>query len=122
MAIDPGWLSHAFHWFEVHTGTINESGPYYGFWSGFGSDVGEVTLLAGIVAIWRQHNCHTRHCWRLAKHEVEGTPYKVCRKCHPTINEKPTKAHIHALHEKAQVCKAAPANDVVIVQLADEGR
>ena len=22
------------HWLAVHTGTVNESGPYYGFWSG----------------------------------------------------------------------------------------
>jgi hypothetical protein len=26
------------HWLAVHTGTVNEPGPYYGFWSGFGSD------------------------------------------------------------------------------------
>jgi hypothetical protein len=26
------------HWPAVHTGTVNEPGPYYGFWSGFGSD------------------------------------------------------------------------------------
>jgi hypothetical protein len=30
------------HWFQVHTGTINEPGPYYGFWSGFGSDLEEL--------------------------------------------------------------------------------
>jgi hypothetical protein len=21
------------HWLQVHTGTVNEPGPYYGFWS-----------------------------------------------------------------------------------------
>jgi len=24
------WLSHLWWWVEVHTGTVNESGPYYG--------------------------------------------------------------------------------------------
>lgn len=30
------WAIHsrqAGYWLQVHTGTINESGPYYGFWS-----------------------------------------------------------------------------------------
>jgi hypothetical protein len=29
------------HWLAVHTGTVNEPGPYYGFWSGFGSNLTE---------------------------------------------------------------------------------
>jgi hypothetical protein len=36
------WVAHARlvgYWLQVHTGTINEAGPYYGFWSGFGSDL-----------------------------------------------------------------------------------
>jgi hypothetical protein len=33
------------HWLEVHTGTVNEPGPYYGFWSGFGSDLEEFGIL-----------------------------------------------------------------------------
>src|SRR5664280_148148 len=36
------------HWAAVHTGTLNESGPYYGFWSGFGSDLGEATLITAV--------------------------------------------------------------------------
>jgi len=38
------WVLHASlvnHWLAVHTGTVNEPGPYYGFWSGFGSDLAE---------------------------------------------------------------------------------
>ena len=38
------------HWLQVHTGTINESGPYYGFWSGFGSDLEEFGVLGAIGA------------------------------------------------------------------------
>jgi len=64
------------HWLAVHTGTVNESGPYYGFWSGFGSDLGEVTLVVGVAALYKRYKCQT--CWRLAHHQVEGTHYRVC--------------------------------------------
>lgn len=97
------WWHVLQHWLAVHTGTVNESGPYYGFLSGAGSDIGEVTLLGAIIAGYRHHNCHTRHCWRLAKHDVDGTQYRVCRKCHPTIADKaPTRAEIHAAHHAAK--------------------
>ena len=46
------WLQHAQlvgHWLQVHTGTVNEPGPYYGFWSGFGSDLEEFGILGAIV-------------------------------------------------------------------------
>jgi len=76
------WHDVSFHWFEVHTGTVNESGPYYGFWSGFGSDVGEATLVAGLFAAWRHHSCHVRGCARLGR-QVQGTPYLACPKHHP---------------------------------------
>ena len=36
------------HWLGVHTGATNESGPYYGFWSGFGSDLAEFGILGAI--------------------------------------------------------------------------
>ena len=76
------WHTFYFHWFQVHTGTINESGPYYGFWSGFGSDLGEATIVVGIVATWRHHNCHVKGCARLGR-QVPGTPYLACPKHHP---------------------------------------
>jgi hypothetical protein len=47
------WLQHARlvgSWLQVHTGTVNESGPYYGFWSGFGSDLEEFGILGAIGA------------------------------------------------------------------------
>ena len=76
------WHTFYFHWFQVHTGTINESGPYYGFWSGFGSDLGEATIVVGIAATWRHHNCHVKGCARLGR-KVDGTPYLACPKHHP---------------------------------------
>jgi hypothetical protein len=77
------------HWLAVHTGTVNESGPYYGFWSGFGSDLGEATLIGAVsVGVYtgvRKVNCHTRGCWRIGHHPLEGTPYHLCRHHHPDV-------------------------------------
>ena len=76
------WRDFYFHWFEVHSGTVNETGTYYAFWSGFGSDVGEATIVVGIVAAWRHHNCHVKGCPRLGR-PVPGTPYVACPRHHP---------------------------------------
>ena len=94
------------HWLVVHlsqeTGTSNSASRAYDFWSGFGSDIGEATLFTAAIGIYRAHNCHTHRCWRLAKHPVEGTPYKVCRHCHPLMGKdhRPTREHIHRAHER----------------------
>jgi hypothetical protein len=75
-------------WIEIHTGTVNEVGPYYGFWSGFGSDLGEYGLLTSMFTssalLWRHHTCH-RHwwCWRHPLFALHGSPYLVCANHHP---------------------------------------
>ena len=84
------WWHALQHWLAVHTGTVNESGPYYGFWSGFGSDIGEVAIIGGVIQLYRKHNCHVRGCLRIAHHEytMGGVVYHLCRKHHPaTPNE-----------------------------------
>lgn len=58
-------------WFLHFTGIDNPAGPWYAFWSGFGSDLGEVTLIGGIGIYLRHHNCHTHGCWRLG-HPRDG--------------------------------------------------
>ena len=95
------WHDLTFRWFEIHTGTVNESGPYYGFWSGFGSDIGEATLIAGVFAAWRHHSCHVRGCARLGR-QVEGTPYLACPRHHPDhkgARRSVSLATIHAARE-----------------------
>jgi hypothetical protein len=77
-----GWL---LHWLAVHTGTVNEPGPYYGFWSGFGSDLGEVALLGAVLGAYRKHNCHEPRCWRMGRHIVDGTPW--CNRHHQAARE-----------------------------------
>ena len=81
------WLLTVAHFFGTRNGDGNSAG--YLFWSGAGSDLAYVGVGA---AFWRQHNCHTRGCWRLARHPVPGTSYVVCRHHHPEGH--PTAAHI----------------------------
>jgi hypothetical protein len=70
------------NWLYVFFG-ISGSGPHYAFWSGPGSDIGEITIV-GVVIGWLRHkNCHVKGCWRLGKLQVPGTQHVVCRKHHP---------------------------------------
>lgn len=48
---------------------------WYNMWSGFGSDVGEVVIIGGLIQMFRKHNCHQQGCWRIGKHQVDGSPW-----------------------------------------------
>jgi hypothetical protein len=86
------WLYHIFG--------IKGTGAAYSFWSGAGSDWGQVTVLGGAVLLYRKHNCHERRCWRIGKHPIDGSPYIVCRKHHPDVpNKGATHEHIVAAHQ-----------------------
>lgn len=61
------------------------SGPFYGFWSGVGSDFSELAIVGAVIAAYRHHNCHVKGCLWLGKHKVDGTPFVVCAKHHPAI-------------------------------------
>ncbi len=73
------------HWTAIHIGSTKESGPYYGFWSGFGSDISEGAIAVGLYTGLRKVNCHSRMCWRIGHHPLEGTPYHLCKKHHPDV-------------------------------------
>jgi hypothetical protein len=101
------------HWFAVHTGTLN-GGPdvYYNFWSGFGSDLGEATLISavgiGVYTGVRKANCHTKGCWRIGHHALQGTPYILCRHHHPSVpNHGATHERILHEHYEHQLARAA---------------
>ena len=66
------------HFFGFVNGGGN--GSHYLFWSGSGSDLAELTLLGAFAGVWHKHNCHTKGCWRIGKHVVEGTPW--CNRHH----------------------------------------
>lgn len=91
------WMSIG-HFF----GLDNLSGPFYGWWSGAGSDLTEIFGPAVAFFAWyRLHTCHVDSCWWFGRHKVEGTAYSTCRKHHPTVPEKITHEHILAAHAAA---------------------
>jgi hypothetical protein len=101
------------HWFALHTGILN-GGPdrYYNFWSGIGSDLGEATLISavgiGVYTGVRKVNCHTKGCWRIGHHVLEGTPYILCRRHHPGVPTRgATHQHILEQHQKYKEAKEA---------------
>jgi hypothetical protein len=75
------WLGHIL-------GLDNLTGPWYGFWSGAGSDIGEFAMFGALVGLLRKYNCETRSCWRLGRHPLvdteKGTTHHLCAKHHPT--------------------------------------
>ena len=101
------------HWVALHTGTLH-GGPdlYYNFWSGFGSDLGEATLISavgiGVYTGVRKVNCHTKGCWRIGHHPLDGTPYILCRHHHPGVPTKgATHEHILEQHRKYKEAQQA---------------
>jgi len=107
-------IAHLWHlwftWWAIHTGTYNEPGPYYGFFSGFGSDLGEVVLLGGVIGLYRKHNCHVTGCPRISHHKFtdqeNGTEYMLCkkhyRKVHPEMPAELKIEHLLHIHERNQ--------------------
>ena len=103
------------HWLALHTGILN-GGPdrYYNFWSGVGSDLGEATLISavgiGVYTGVRKVNCHSKGCWRIGHHTLEGTPYILCRHHHPYV---PTSgaSHAHILEQHRKFKEAREARE-----------
>jgi hypothetical protein len=109
------WVVHSRQigsWLQVHTGTINEPGPYYGFWSGFGSDLEEFGILgavgAGIYQLVKKYNCHEPGCWRVGQHSAAGGQFLLCYRHHPDYQgRKPTHELIDQLHREHREREAA---------------
>ena len=108
LAVIVFWVIHlrqVNYWFEVHTGTVNEPGPYYGFWSGFGSDLEEFGIFgaigAGIYQLVRKYNCHEPGCWRIGQYHAAGGQFLLCYRHHPDYQgRKPTHELIQRLHRE----------------------
>lgn len=88
-----------FAWFGHIFGLDNGSGPWYLFWSGIGSDIGEVVIIGGIIQWYRKASCHVDGCHKIGLHHVEGTGYVTCRKHHPA--DATSEQDIHAAHHRA---------------------
>ncbi len=76
------WLFVFQHWLAHATGSYDTPGSAhnYNFWSGFGSDLGELTIITALIGTYFKHNCHMKHCLRIGRHVVNGTPW--CNKHH----------------------------------------
>lgn len=85
------------------TGSNNTSGNQYGFWSGFGSDIGEFAIIGSIAVAYRKINCHVEGCRRIGHYQLGGTPYKLCKRHHPDIPDKITHVSILHLHKKTDI-------------------
>lgn len=79
-------------------------GPGLNFWSGIASDLGEITLIGGMVAVYRKHNCGAPRCWRIGKHPTADGLHHLCAKHHPDLPDRGhlTLAQIHAAHGAAK--------------------
>lgn len=75
-------MIHVWWFLKWITGTSMRNGSGvnqpYNFVSGFGSDLGEITLIGLALNWYRMHKCDL--CWRLSKHDVKGTHYSTCHK------------------------------------------
>jgi hypothetical protein len=102
------WLLHLPHlsdWVRVHLGIINEAGPYYAFWSGFGSDLAEISVLGAIgTGVYQQvkkFNCHQPGCWRVGNHPAAGGQFMLCYRHHPDYQgRRPDADLIERLHRE----------------------
>jgi len=84
------WLTH-------FLGLDDSSGGWYLWWSGMGANLGEAAIIGALFAGYKRHTCHVDHprfCWRLGTHPVEGTPYRTCRRHHPSVPDRVSAEHI----------------------------
>jgi len=104
-------------WLAVHTGVRNLSGPYYGFWSGVGSDITELAVFGaiatGIYQLVKKWNCHEPGCWRVGTHPAAGGQFLLCYRHHPDFaGKKPTHDLIERLHREHIARQAVTAGKV----------
>lgn len=81
------------NWLYHYTGSQG-SGPWYGFYSGFGANFGELLVFGAVLAFYRQHKCAS--CFRIGVHKLPDTGQRTCH-WHSTV------AHhelLRALHKQ----------------------
>jgi hypothetical protein len=64
--------------------TNDVSGPWYGLWSGFGSDPAEFGIVGavgtGVYQLVKKYNCHEPGCWRVGTSpRLEGLRHAIGR-------------------------------------------
>jgi hypothetical protein len=100
------WDNGGQGWLAIHTGTRNEPGVYYAYWSGFGSVIPWSLLALGgvvgvLIAFLRKVNCHERGCPLIGRFPIAGGNFHYCGKHHPDWKGKhPTREWILHRHEE----------------------
>jgi hypothetical protein len=80
-------------------GFSNGSGDssHYLFWSGSGSDFGELAIITGAVVMYRRLNCKRTWCPLMGMHDftdpADGVTRKLCWYHHPDVLHKTLKGH-----------------------------
>lgn len=58
-------------------------GDTYQFWSGVGSDLGELTLIGAMIVAYRKIECHRSGCHRIGR--FTHGHLKLCHRHHPFV-------------------------------------
>lgn len=90
------------HAFLHFLGVDDVSGRAYAFWSGCGSDLGELAVVGALLGLLRKHNCAVAGCWRLGRY-VTAAGHHVCARHHP--DGAPTHAEVIAAHHAAKLTR-----------------
>lgn len=94
----PSWLLHPLGYCVGNQKMIIAC-KGYNFWSGIISDLGEVTLIGGALAMLKHLNCDAPRCFRYGPHRTADGHHKLCRKHHPDLpNHKLSLREIHHRH------------------------
>jgi hypothetical protein len=96
------WHEWLHHWVFVILGSRNEAGAWYGFWSGFGGSVPDISIIAGALVWYLNHTCHDHPgCLRWGKYPAAGGLFRLCHVHHPDLQGKrPHRELIHRLHRE----------------------
>lgn len=98
------WWPHVRNEFFVITGTRDEAGGWYGFWSGFAGGVRVFEwAVIGAMLYWHQ-TCHASPwCLRWGKYPAAGGLFRLCRHHHPDLlGARPHLELIHRMHREHQ--------------------
>ncbi len=68
------WNTYAWHPLE---------GLGYQWWSGVGSDIGELAIIGAVAGAYRKAECHQEGCHRLGR--FPHGHYKLCHVHHPHV-------------------------------------
>lgn len=101
------WLAvaywrHVRNEFFVILGNRNETGGWYGWWSGNAGGLQLLQWAALGAFLWWHHTCHdSPWCLRWGKYPAAGGVFKLCRHHHPDLQgARPHRELIHRMHRE----------------------